>query len=442
MKFEVHAARSRGGRVEVARFFYDNAVSVLEDSSGRVIVDDTARQRLGDAEWGTAQITNPKNPLGKIAEVDTLKIQLGLACNYSCGYCSQRSVPRAEEGAPEKVEKFIRNLDSWLRGEPRKIEFWGGEPLVYWKSLRPLGEALRDKFKSSRFQMITNGSLLNAEINEWLDRLGFCVGLSHDGPGQKARGPDPLDDPEKRKWVLDLWSRLGPRGRMSFNAMTHMGNLDRGATEAFFEKFLGTKDFILGQGDFVDAYDEGGAAASPRTREEHLLFRRTAMRSIREGKSARTDIVGKRIDEWVNSISTHRPSSALGQKCGMDRLDSLAVDLSGYVITCQNVSAAAVAPNGRPHALGHVSNLEAVKLRTSTHWSLRPDCSSCPMLQACKGSCMFLEGDLFRQSCDNAYSDNLPTFAAAVEKLTGFLPFRIIGEDLPEERMDMWGPCE
>lgn len=47
----------------------------------------------------------------------------------------------------------------------------------------------------------------------------------------------------------------------------------------------------------------------------------------------------KRIDEFYASIQRRRPIEALGQKCGMDREDTIAVDLRDNVMTCQNAGA-------------------------------------------------------------------------------------------------------
>jgi uncharacterized protein len=102
------------------------------------------------------------------------------------------------------------------------------------------------------------------------------------------------------------------------------------------------------------------------------------------------------------------------------------------------VSAAATAPNGQSHLIGQLSDLSAVRMKSATHWSQRQGCSSCPVLQMCKGSCMFLEGPLWDAGCDAAYSDNLVFFAAAIEFLTGCMPVFIDG-DLPPERKDIFG---
>ena len=125
----------------------------------------------------------------------------------------------------------------------------------------------------------------------------------------------------------------------------------------------------------------------------------------------------------------------------MDEADTLTVDLMGNVLTCQNTSAASRAPNGEPHGAGTIENLYAIEINTSVHFMNRDHCSGCPVVQSCRGGCMFLTGDLFDASCDNTFTDHVAYFAAAVEALTGYVPIYIEDEadNLPEERKDIFG---
>ncbi len=427
-KFTIHARKPDGS---VVRIQYDNQTSDLTDPIGKRIVS-----RVDVAGRPLAPTVSRETPLGKTSP-RVLKISLGLSCNYECEYCSQRFVPRADETNPGDVAAFIAGLDSWVTTPPEAVEFWGGEPLVYIKTLRPLAEAIRAKYPGAALSVITNGSLLNEETNDWLDRMGFSVGISHDGPGQHVRGPDPLQDPEKRAAIMALYARLAPYGRISFNAMVNRSNVSRAAIQRFFVELTGDPMVPVGEGSFVDAYDEGGLAQSLRVGELHG-FRSLAFHEIRTGQAANVHAVRNKTASFINSIRTGRSASSLGQKCGMDKGENLAVDLRGNVLTCQNVSAAGAAPNGWSHRIGHVSDLASVKLNTSTHWSKRKDCPSCPMLQICQGSCMFLEGPLWDRSCDNAYSDAVPIFAAGIEFLTGCVPIFIEG-DFREDRKDIFG---
>lgn len=441
MIFEIDAVKNIApGKQRLAKFYYDNMTSKLTNAAGDEVFAEVARTDNPTPHWHKADITDPNNPLGKESEqpLRVLKIQMGLSCNYGCEYCSQRFVPHADNGNPAAVEKFMRNLDKWLKHPPRKIEYWGGEPFVYWKTFKPLSESLKLKFPETKISVITNGSLLTPDINKWVDEMGFSVGLSHDGPGQPVRGPDPFDDPKQKENILDLWRRLG-RDRMSFNSMVHRENMDRSKIQEFFKNILQTDEFVIGEGSYIDSYDQGGLQNALVNKAEQLGYRRLTLEQLRTGKQDNFYVTKSRLKEWISSISLQRPSDTLMQKCGMDRPDTIAVDLNGNVLTCQNVSAVSISPNKKSHRIGHVSKLEDVKLTTATHWSLRKNCSDCPMLQACKGACMFLEDELWDKTCDSNYNDHLPYFAAAFEVLTGYLPFRINGEHLPEERRNLWG---
>jgi len=203
-------------------------------------------------------------------------------------------------------------------------------------------------------------------------------------------------------------------------------------------ELTGDPDVVIGEGTFVDAYDAGGLANSLQP-EEFGAYRRQAFQEIRSGGAKNFINLSDKITGFVKSIETARPADSLGQKCGMDKTDATAVDLRGNVLTCQNVSAASVAPNGEAHQIGHVSRFSEVKLNTTTHWSKRKECPECPVLQICQGACMFLQDELWAATCDNSYSDAIPVFAAAIEVLTGCIPLHIEG-NIPDNRKNMFEP--
>jgi len=426
--FKIRAQREDGVEKE---FLYDNINSRLMTADGVDLVPhdmtNESTHAFAVSESTPAKKTSPK----------TLKISLGLSCNYACEYCSQRFVPHEGETTKDDVGPFMAGLDNWVKTPPEVVEFWGGEPLVYVKTLKPLAEALRAKYPDVQFVMITNGSLLNPEINQWLDEMEFSIGLSHDATGQHVRGPDPFQDEDSKNGIIDLYSRLKPKGKISFNTMMHRGNQSRAEVQKFWvERFGPTVN--IGEGAFIDPYDEGGFSSSLQSSQEQVAYRIQAFKELRSGSVANFDIVISKMNDFLNSIRSRRDAFTLGQKCGMDKEDKIAVDLSGNVLTCQNVSSTSTAMNGQPHKIGHVSAFDDIKLNTATHWSKRESCTTCPVLQLCKGSCMFLEGPLWDAGCDNSYSDNIPYFAGTIERITGFMPYRIEHDSLPEDRKDLW----
>jgi uncharacterized protein len=407
-------------------FVYDNMTSKLRFTTGEPVIVHRNQPRYEDDDENIlVNAVSKDTPGRKSYDLDVFKIQLGLTCNFACTYCSQRFIPNAPPTtSPKHVERFLEKLPDI---NPRKIEFWGGEPFVYWPTFKPLAEALRKRFPTQVFVVISNGSLLDYEKNAWLEALKFNVAISHDGPGQHVRGDDPLDDPQQRAVLKDLFTRLAPHNRISFNVMMHKGNQSRAAVEQWFREKL--SDFPLngfGEGGFVDPYDEGGVSSSLTSDEDTFNYRRQSVKEIRNNM-APMFYINQRINEWLDTFAFGRDATKLGQKCGMDNPKTVAVDLQGNVLTCQNVSHVSKAPNGQSHKIGRLEDLENVKLDTATHWSKRKDCSTCPVLQSCKGSCMFLEDELWELGCNNAFSDHIGYFAVAVEMATGYLPYAILG---------------
>jgi uncharacterized protein len=380
-----------------------------------------------------------------------IKIQLGLSCNFECDYCSQRFVPNSEETTPKDVIPFVTNMSSWYDGgedglgKETHFEFWGGEPFVYWKTFKPLADELHKKYPNSTFSVITNGSLLDIEKNDWLEKHNFNVSISHDGPGQPVRGPDPLDDPSSKEGIIDLYKRFATKGRFSFNSMINSKNTSRTDIQLFFENFV--RDHIgeeylqylsIGEGGFVDAYDEGGMANSLLDEEEDIKYRNISLNELRSGLTKRFINQNEKVYGFINSIKKGILLESLPQKCGMDQQENIAVDLLGNVLTCQNVSQVSTNPSGISHLIGNVSDLNSVNIKTATHHSDRKECPTCPVVHICKGACMFLTGDLWEASCNNAFSDSISTFSIAIEEITGYIPMNIDGPQREDRKDIFW----
>lgn len=443
MIFEIDAQHIESGLKK--KFFYDNTTNTLSNDDGHVY-EFSDHQENPHAKKYTS--FGKDAPIGKSKEINVLKIQLGLSCNYTCDYCSQKFVERAPETSKKDIDNFLKKLDVLEFNEQTglKIEFWGGEPLVYWKTLKPLAEAILERFESwdvkPKFSIITNGSILTEEIIDWLMMMNFNVSISHDGPGQSVRGPDPFDDPEAKERILGMY-RMMTRLKMgfSFNSMLSAKNTSRKEIRQWFVNLTGDENVQLGEGTIVDAYDEDGVTNSLQTKQDHFNFRKQAFGEIVEtqGNIGFTAITGK-VLSFGRSVLNHESADYLGQKCGMDNPSVISVDLRGNVITCQNVSSAETAMNGEPHKIGTLDEYDNVKLNTSTHWSNRDNCASCPVLHLCKGACMFLEGKYWETSCSNAFSDNVSLFAATFLQITGgFVPVTFNNDFLPLDRQDIWG---
>ena len=234
---------------------------------------------------------------------------------------------------------------------------------------------------------------------------------------------------------------MRPLNRISFNAMLTVKNSSRKEIHEWFKNLTNDENVMLGEGGFVDAYDEDGVNSSMLLKSEHFAFRQNEFKYIHEtdGDIGFENVLRK-IDTFIASIMMHKNSDQLVQKCGMDNPKTIAVDLKGNVVTCQNVSSVQISHNGESHLGGNIEDIENVEIKTSTHWTNRKDCANCPVLHICQGSCMFLDGEHWDISCNNAYSDAIVLFCVAFERITGgWIPLHILNDHLPPERQDIWG---
>ncbi|WP_316200893.1 MULTISPECIES: radical SAM/SPASM domain-containing protein [unclassified Bradyrhizobium] len=397
---------------EVVPLFYDQHTSRLLDNDGFRAVDFTGNPML-ESEPVQARpfiAVDYDQPGRKVREVKKLKIQLGLGCQKSCLYCLQAAqVQKAALSSTRDASEFLANIDSWIENPQgmEKVELWGGEPLLYWKHIEILAPALIEKFPNARFSMITNGELLTREIVDKLKSWDFSIAISHDGPGQHIRGDDPFEDPHKFAMIQYAQRTFHPR--FSFNAVLTPASNDVNAIIDWFQDYF--PGCNVGFEGVVHSY--ASDPSSIFSEEQLNEFSERLSYQLVDGSAIRSGMLHHKLRQAVSSMVNERSSEVLFQKCGMDMPEYLAVDLKGNVMTCQNVGA-----NGN-HKIGHVSDFDKIALNTSRHWSKRPECQSCPVLQLCQGACMYQGGDNWTHSCNAEFFYNLAFFRAALFILTG-----------------------
>lgn len=388
------------------RLTYDTDPSLLLDETGeRVSLNRFAYPYVDGVPGDNGQSAfSPSQPVIGKTQPRILKIQLGLGCNYACSYCSQGG-QKPILTSNKDAQQFIDQLDSWLHQHPAKIEFWGGEPILYWQKIEALVPALKARFPDAALSIVTNGSLLTAGKAAWLHRMGFTVAVSHDGPGQSLRGEDPFNDPAWVAMIRDVFKLFG--NRITFNTVITPLNFDLVQTFLWFEERMGFEVNVNIE-DIVTDY--GGAQWT----DDQL---QAMYQSIKANTASGLSLAFPRL-RWsamqlMESLAIGKVLAGSHQVCGMDRRDQLAVDLHGNVLTCQNAGA------DSGHLIGHVNDLGSVSLNTSQSFANRPDCNNCPVVHLCYGSCMFLDGKDFASSCKASYWYNRAILEGVITLLTG-----------------------
>jgi uncharacterized protein len=404
---------------------YDQHTSRLTDVDGVSITEHLEyRQHTDWSKRLPHNAVSPDNPAEKSRHVRRLKIQIGLACNYSCSYCLQsHEVLKVSAQSISDARKFMSNVDAWLIPDQlEKIEIWGGEPLMYWRTIEVLVPLLKEKYPNAKLSMITNGTMFNRQRIDQLWDWGFTIGMSHDGPGQAIREKEEMKDPFKNPKIFEqiqyLVSKFQSANRFSFNSVLTPSNCNVNEIIGWFQaKFPNVHVAFEG---VVHDYngDENASFTLPKLEQ----FSIELSKALIDGTAMRSGGMASKTKAAIDSIINERPSSILGQKCGMDTESNLAVDLEGNVVTCQNTGA-----SDEYHKIGHVDDFDNIKLDTANHWSTRAECSSCPVLQLCQGSCMYQEGDNWVNSCNAEFYYNMAFFNAALYAITGKLLIGIEG---------------
>ena len=68
-----------------------------------------------------------------------IRVLLGHACNYSCTYCLQKDIGNPDER--EKItttDRFIEQIENLDLSRLQRIDLWGGETLLYWKTIQEI----------------------------------------------------------------------------------------------------------------------------------------------------------------------------------------------------------------------------------------------------------------------------------------------------------------
>jgi len=114
---------------------------------------------------------------------------LGMACNFACVYCYEGSQKGAAAMDDATAEQLVTYLLARFTSKKKRLvlDFYGGEPLLYLDRIRFLAGRLKPLIEARggifEFTLVTNGSLLTADLAKELVALGLVSAkITVDGP--------------------------------------------------------------------------------------------------------------------------------------------------------------------------------------------------------------------------------------------------------------------
>lgn len=131
---------------------------------------------------------------------------LGDSCNMNCVYCSQHEIRNTIGQVkinPDIYTYIYQKAKLLPEDEPLLLTFFGGEPLLYWDTIKEIHRNLMRMNVKIKYGITTNGKLLDFEKVDYINKYNWRVGISWDGRNTlRTRGFDALTD--KRNELLDI----------------------------------------------------------------------------------------------------------------------------------------------------------------------------------------------------------------------------------------------
>lgn len=135
---------------------------------------------------------------------------LGDACNMQCMYCKAYCNAN-KTGCLEKIimeyptPDVMSYLKATIESEPTLINFYGGEPLLYFDVIRYVIEKLDIPKGKVIWSTMTNGKAITAEKVDFFNENGVTVNFSWDGScTQNVRGYDVFENQVLKNHILDI----------------------------------------------------------------------------------------------------------------------------------------------------------------------------------------------------------------------------------------------
>jgi len=375
----------RSGNIE---FYYDNYTNGMYDKDMNPLSEPVEpTDAYNDVIKETRSRVKSDKPFW-------IRILLGHACNYSCDYCMQKDIGNPDER--EKItttEQFIQQLSKLDMSRLEKIDLWGGETFLYWKTMVDIMLAY-DREGLTWF-IPTNGTPLQMKHIEFFSKLKgtVTIGVSHDGPGhERLRGEEFL---HKKIEILKAAQKID-NIKFSFNPVLSRTNYNLFDINNFFYNYASENGLDMTRlaiswnlGHNYDYDNESGSANHVISGDALQDFKGIVERYLDACHAQMNGVDNKILNSnlWQGGMGVLPYAKTLRQQilptsitsCGVDDEGVLSIDMKGNIRTCPHTDESFIG--------GHIDKLDEVKLKRVDLERYEKHCKSCEVFRLCKSNC-------------------------------------------------------
>lgn len=413
MKFQLKCLND--GKEEI--WHYDNEKNIVTDANG---ID-----RFASYKFKEYKIEYPcygEDTHFKISDhISDFYIVLGLKCNFHCKYCHQTDLPKdlLEEASPKKAFKLIEEIKNSGIQIDNNILFWGGEPLVYWKTLKLMIPEMRKIWKTQRFSIVTNGALLNDEKFEFFKKYNVDICVSYDGYHTLRDFPVFNDN----KVFESTKKALKNGGHISIlpliNNVSDKPSDIKKDLEKRFGHHVGVGFHSIAKCDSEGASFSNYAYISDERLEEMY---KSYYEMLHKSPEELEPSLWSRYNEIRNSIARGIPWNSVRNSCAVHTGNHVVVNMNGNVLLCMNYPA---------KEYGHISDYKNIKVTGFYSHQKKKSCRECPYVNACFGVCPIIKdenGTSFKLNCRNYKPYAKAMIESSIDTLFGIRVLKFILE--------------
>lgn len=410
MRFKINGQRADG---TLTHWIFDNqTLEIINENGVPAFLEsdprfDDFRPSAKKPNWDYFDETHPI--IGK-ENIKTVKLSLGFKCNYKCDYCWQRQFEQyAYDATPAQVEHFLLQLEQVDLSKATRFEIWGGEPLVYWKTLKLLIPALTRRYPHMKIFGLTNGSLLTKEIAQFMIDHDVYLGISHDAQGftSHRNKEDPLDNEKTLSAIRFYCQERYKKSQRAvwFSVVVTRDNRNLDEMYPYFEARLG-KDvpFYAHVDNAIETATKEDYERYAFNQEERQELHRNILKICFDSNHPLHEDLSKQVKQALYQIVNKVTPDQNPVGCDMANKSVLALNFLGDVLPCHSFPA---------EKIGHVSSLAEVKQTKLHHWRSREICYQCPILPVCHGGKPCVTNEEQQWLCEQLIIWKYPIFCAA-----------------------------